>query len=377
MLSGTAGALIAVLDACLVNGFGLKTADSMVVSGGIATATFSTGHPFEPDVVALVSGATPSGLNGEKPVLTAALNAITFDATGIADGAASGAITVKVAPAGWAKAFSNTNLAAYQSTDSAGSRMFLRVDDAGGMTARVVGYESMSDIDSGAGPFPSGPQLSGGGYWSKSNAANATQRAWTVIADGKTVWLHTYTANFPVVHAGAIRGFGDFTSLKSGDPFACGLLAGVVDTSGQYAAGDYYDLEFHAPNGASGPWLPRSYTGLGSSLLGARFVEMGGGALSGVSGAVGFATAPAYPNGPDNSLILSRELIVEPGVALRGIGRGCLHSVQVLHTQFAHLDKVHGQGDYAGRKLLAVKCGAAAGESSRGVMFFDITGPWG
>lgn len=34
VLSGTAGSLLAILDACLVNGWGLMTATSVVVSGG-------------------------------------------------------------------------------------------------------------------------------------------------------------------------------------------------------------------------------------------------------------------------------------------------------------------------------------------------------
>lgn len=71
-LNGVAGSLIAVLDACLVVGSGWLADPSVTVSGEIATATFSTGHSFEPDVIALVTGATPAGLNGEKRVLTSA-----------------------------------------------------------------------------------------------------------------------------------------------------------------------------------------------------------------------------------------------------------------------------------------------------------------
>ena len=41
---GAAGLLIALLDACLVDGFGLKTVDSIVVASGVATANVSTGH---------------------------------------------------------------------------------------------------------------------------------------------------------------------------------------------------------------------------------------------------------------------------------------------------------------------------------------------
>ena len=43
VLSGTAGALATLLDACLVDGFGLKTVDTLVVASGVATANISTG----------------------------------------------------------------------------------------------------------------------------------------------------------------------------------------------------------------------------------------------------------------------------------------------------------------------------------------------
>ena len=57
VMSGTAGSRIAVLDACLVDGWGLLTASSVVVAAGVATATFPTSHAFEPRTVALVAGA--------------------------------------------------------------------------------------------------------------------------------------------------------------------------------------------------------------------------------------------------------------------------------------------------------------------------------
>ena len=85
---------------------------------------------------------------------------------------------------------------------------------------------------------------------------------------------------------------------------------------------------------------------------------------------------PVYPNGPNNGLILSRKLLVERGVALRGVSRGLLLVAQNCHAQFNWRDKVPGQGQYAGRTLMAVKCGMPAGTSSAGVVFFDITGPW-
>lgn len=373
-LNGVAGSLIAVLDACLVDGFGLKSADSVVVSGGIATATFSTGHSFEPDVIALVTGATPAGLNGEKRVLTTATNTITFDATSIADGTATGTITIKLAPAGWEKAFAGTNLAAYRSTDPTGTRMFLRVAD-GTTTARVIGYESMSDVNTGVRAFPLDTQLAGGGYIPKADSANATARVWTLIADSRGWWLHTHTSTYIPGLSGSVWGFGDYDSLKSGDPFACALQCSPTDTSGS-GSGNTEAAEYNGMGSLAGPFTARSFTGLGGS------VQLGHGqeshaTVSSTSGSFASAMVPTYPNGPNNGLFLSRKLLVERGVALRGVSRGLLLAAQNCHAQFNWRDKVDGQGAYAGRTLMAVKCGAPAGSSSQGVVFFDITGPWG
>lgn len=371
-LNGVAGSLIAVLDACLVDGFGLKTADSVTVSGGIATATFSTGHSFEPDVIALVTGATPAGLNGEKRVLTTSTNVITFDATDIADGTATGTITIKIAPAGWEKPFSGTNLAAYRSTDVTGTRMFLRVAD-GTTTARVVGYESMSDVNTGERAFPLNAQVAGGGYIPKANAANATARAWTMIADARTFWLHIHTATTNLGNSGCVWGFGDFDSLKSGDPFACALQCAQTDVATLTSTNQQAAESFGST--LAGPFAPRSFTGLGGSVQ-LDHAQESNNSSSGISGATASATTPAYPNGPNNGLVVTRKLVVERGLAWRGVSRGLAMTPQNCHDKFNWRDKVGGQGLMAGRKLMAVKCGSPAATSSQGLVFFDITGPW-
>ena len=84
-ISGTAGSRIAALDACLLTGFGPVTSTGVTVSGGIATATVPSGQSFAQHAVVLISGATPSALNGEARVLTSSSTQITF-ATTAADG---------------------------------------------------------------------------------------------------------------------------------------------------------------------------------------------------------------------------------------------------------------------------------------------------
>lgn len=373
-LSGTAGSMIAVLDACLVNGFGLKAAESVTMAEGIATATFSTGHSFEPDTIVLVEGATPAGLNGEKRVLTTSTNTITFDATGIVGTLASGNIVMRLAPAGWAKTFSGTNLAAYRATDPESTRMFLRVDDTGTTNARVVGYESMSDVNTGVGPFPSTPQISGGGWWPKANSANATARAWTLVADSRGFYLHMHTNTSPPGAAGSVWGFGDFASLKSGDAYACSLQCAESDVASRGSVQPASVEHVHSGGPTLGAYIPRSFTALGGSVAA---VHTGSEFFNNTSSGAYFSPqSPSYPNGPDNGLILARKWLVEPGVCRRGQNRGIYVVPQNCHASFSWRDKIDGQGELAGHKLLSIKCGSPAGTSSQGVLFIDITGPW-
>lgn len=382
VLNGVAGSLIAVLDACLVNGFGLQTATSVTVASGIATATFPSGHSFEPDTVALFAGATPAGLNGEKRILSTSTNTVTFSATGIADGAATGTITAKLAPAGWEKAFSGTNLGAFRSLGVESTRMYLRVDDTGTTNTRVVGYETMSDVNTGVGPFPTATQISGGGWWPKANAANATARAWTLIADSKGFKFHIHTLGAAVGSvnhgvSGCIWGFGDFSPLKPGDAYACSLQCSTSDQStNTNGGGGIGHIEYcNSPSPNSGPYFPRSFTAIGGAVSGthAPSENFSSGAAS---GSANQPQAPTYPNGPNNGLFFATKLLLEPNVCRRGIDRGVYVVPQNCHAYFNWRDKIDGQGELAGRKLLAIKCGSPAGATSQGVAFIDITGPW-
>lgn len=377
-LNGTAGTLIAVLDACLVNGFGLRTVDSLTVASGIATMNIAAGHSFEPDTIALVSGATPTALNGEKVVLSTTTNTVTFAAPGVADQTATGAINCRLAPAGWEKLFSGTNLAAYRSLDVASTRTVLRVDDTAAQNARVVGYESMTDINTGVGPFPTNTQVSGGGWWPKANAGTAaTARAWTLIASGRTFYLHvnTHTTPASLGASGIVYGFGDFSSFKSGDAFSCFLQAGVGDNSAATTAVGQA-LEQGSVASASLSYVPRSFTAIGAAIACPVRVESYQ-TGDGLSGTGSNAYASLYPNPSDNSLILIRKLICETSpISIRGTLPGIYHTPQNCHANFAWRDKINGQGALSGRKLMAIKAGAPAGTTSASVLFFDVTGPW-
>ena len=375
VLNSTAGSLIAVLDACLQDGFGLKAASGITVASGVATVTFANGHSFEPDTIALIAGATPGALNGEKVVLTTSTNAITFAAPGVPDGAATGAISAKLAPAGWEKAFSGTNVAVYRSLDPESTRMFLRVDDSSPTNARVVGYESMSDVNTGVGPFPTAAQISGGGWWPKAVGANATGRAWTLVADSKGFTLHVHTNASAPGASGCVWYFGDFASLKSGDAYSCVLHCNWYDAAASISS-QSASVEWCGAVPLGGVYAPRSFTALGGSIALNHGVDAMCGTTGFAGAGVGSPYTPAYPNGPDNGLILARKVYVEPGVCLRGRLPGVMVPLQNCHSAFSWRDKIDGQGDLTGRKLRAIKCGAPAGAASQGMLLVDITGPW-
>lgn len=363
-LTGQAGSLIALLDACLVNGFGAGGVDSIVIAGGVATVTRSAGHPFEVGSVALIAGATVTGgvINGEQKVTAVTTTTYQFDATGIANQAATGAITHKVAPAGWAKPYAGTNLAAYRSVAPETTGCLLRVDDTGTVSARVVGYESMSDINTGVGLFPSAAQFSGGGYWTKAHAADANARPWMVFADARFFYVavasnSSYPAYY-VVHSA----FGDFLSSRVGPaPYDCLLFS----RAGVYASWPTTQAEAGISQDASNDAqcvAPRGYSGLGSAAtLARRAVCWTNG------GASGFSGGTAFPDPGNGALWLNSMVVIEGSVAVRGTLPGLGYSPQAIGgSAFAPRSVTTGLD---GRRQAAVPSG-------NGVVFFDVTGPW-
>lgn len=383
-LNGTAGAIVAILDACLINGFGLKTVDSLVVASNVATMTISTGHSFEVGSVPVISGVTGalSALNGEWRVAATTTNTVTFDAPGIADGTAAGTITTKVAPLGWSKPYGTGNYAAYKSTDPAALGHYLRVDDTDATNARVRGFETMSTIDNGTGLYPTDAQISGGGYWRKSSTADSTSRNWAVIGDGRLFYLWAVPHDAAsVTSQGTFYWFGDFAAAGSTDVYSscigCRNASNAQIPSTMFYTWDRQEARIYAP---------RSYTGLGSSAAVLATAETylateGCNSGRGLSGSY----TMAYPNQPDNGLYLSKALVMEGAAnaifTLRGVFPGAYFIPQNVGFALTSKDTVAGQNDMAGRRLLALRYGYGGGGTNGtgnayGVGVFDVTGPW-
>lgn len=371
VLSGTAGALRAVLKACLVDGFGAGAVATLTVSAGIATATFAGAHPYRVGTIAQFAGATPAELNGQKRILSTTGSAVTFDATGIADGTATGTITHKVAAAGWQELFAGalTNVLCLKPTVVEATGCVLRVDDTGTTNARVRAFEAMSDISTGVGPTPLDSQLTDGLYWPKSSAANATARTWFLVADERGFY-------FAVAPAGSDRYTmlyaGDIASLKSGDAYGYLITGNQADQTNTTAVPDGC-VGYSHRSARTGAYLVRAHTAIGQSIAAQRLGAHHNGSTAAVyAGAAGYSVG-TYPNGPNNGLMTGPLELYDLGI--RGTLPGLLHPVQDCGAAFSTGAVVDGTDDLAGRRLLAIRTGPPAG-GTVGTVVLDIHGPW-
>ncbi|PWV65995.1 hypothetical protein [Plasticicumulans acidivorans] len=213
-LSGTAGSLIALIDACSA-GYCAVTLSALTVSAGTATATVNTGHPYLDQQIIEISGAG-AALDGQHRVTR--VSATTFAwATAAADGTLSGAITAKVAGlGGWAKIYTAGNSAMYRSSSVLGRQFTYLIDDSAGTTAVLRGYRAATAIDAGASPFPGSDTV----RIAKSSGGDVR---WVVVADEHTIYVACGTS--ASISRMRLHMFGDLGRLALTDGY-CSAVAG-------------------------------------------------------------------------------------------------------------------------------------------------------
>lgn len=285
VLNGQAGSLVALLDACLVNGYGAKAA------------------------------------------------------------------------AGWTKAFSGTNKAAYR--QGIGSNQFyLRVDASGANYPRIVGYESMTDVDTGAAPFPTESQLAGGAYLNTSSTTDATARPWLIVATEKAFYLWigynvTAATGLGTVAALPIVFFGDVNSYKSGDAGHTMLIA----AAGASGASNYFGALSSSglSSAAAGHWAARSHTQVVGSITCGKHtdvVKSEGASSVGVGGV-------AYPDPVTGGMLLSPIFVHESAArVVRGVLPGAWGPLHALPGGPG--DTFSGSGAMAGKQFILLDCANAS-----------------
>jgi hypothetical protein len=377
-LSGTAGALIDLLDACLKDGYNSKSVQSITRSGSTATVTFATAHGFAADGLTIVriAGAGQSEYNGDFQISNVTSTAFDITVAGTPATPATGTITAKVAPADWTKPFSGTNKAVYRAPS--GNRLFLRIDDANpnadsNKSASTRGYETMTDVDTGSGPFPTVAQLSTGILINKSSSADSTARNWLLFGDGYEFYF------FYAPHSGASNvyrqfHFGDPAPEMDSDPYGT-LIYGdyaLNSTSNQVPTGQAtYQISNLSSalsnNNLSGHYFARAYTQTGASVAAGRYGNWNlGGQYIGGDGAQ--ITYPA----PHNTGLYIAPLFISDGSVPRAQAKA---TWQPLHVRpLGHSSVVPADKSPIGRRLYAV---ATAGTlATPGETHIDIDGPW-
>ena len=376
VLNGAVGSLAELLDAVLVDGYGLKSTTGATIASGVCTLTVTGGHAADVLMTVLVAGATGSftGLNGEHVVTAKGANTVSF-ATALT-GTPTGTITFKVAPLGWTRAFTGTGKRAFKSGSLLSTGCFLRVSDTatGSADVRVVGYENMTDVDTGTKPFPTDAQMSGGLYWPKSDSSDSSARGWDIWGDDRLFYIKL-RAPATSYAPGPIFYFGDPISFKPGDAYGCVISGHRANTAGGIAASyqvgsiGYNQSTSVAENG----YIARGASGASGAVPYTHQALFG--YNSGFSGSAGaMYRAFAFPNAVDSGLFVGPvHLMLDSGV--RGKMPGALHTPQNAVASFANKAQIAGSGEYAGRVLEATAVGTTSGGEA-GVMFFDLTGPW-
>lgn len=154
-------------------------------------------------------------LSGQAGALVAVLDAVLVDGYGTGPSAK--------APAGWSRVFSATNKRVYRGESVAGTGYYLRVDDTASVGnarhAWLRAYYTMSDIDTGTEPVPTVAQAANGSLYQKSSTADATARAWVIVANDKTCYLFVAVSGLAATEMSPYA-FGDAISHKPGDNHA-------------------------------------------------------------------------------------------------------------------------------------------------------------
>lgn len=311
--------------------------------------------------------STDSGaptLNGTVGALVTVLDAILVNGYG------------SKAAAGWTKPFSGTNKAVYR--QGGGNQFYFRLQDdglredgssatAGAKEAKLRGYESMTDVDSGSAPFPTTAQMatSTGPTVRKSYTADSTARAWVAIADNRTLYFFAATGDLSSVYFAFWC--GEFYSLVPGDSYRAGIIVRSAENSTTNSQETFSTLAGIGTT-QTGQYYVRPYSGVGTAVGGAKHGDSTKGSTSEYVGTV------AFPNPADGGLYLAPITLTESGSIIRGRLRGCWQPCHAV-SNFSDGQTFSGTGALAGKTFLAVKI-IRGSSGSDAVLFIETSETW-
>lgn len=272
VISAEKGSVVRWLNAVLVDGFGEQTATSVSVSGNVATVTCA-GHGLQKHWVISISGASPAQLNGEHRLTKAYKDTFQFETVGVADGAATGSIKFKMAPAGWKKVAQSADgfKAVYKSERLGFDQPLFMVDDT---EERQEGFKifAMSWFDN----FESYDKSNEGAYRARcpKKSYQTNILLWAMVAnDHFSYQMYNNDSKIALNESNnygrsIICCFGMMKTTKANNKYN-GIFGGAVNSSSYYNG-----MITTADRSSEGPFvtnslsivLQKDYTSIGDSI---------------------------------------------------------------------------------------------------------------
>ncbi|MFM5818185.1 hypothetical protein [Aeromonas sanarellii] len=373
----SAGALAALLKAVLVTGFGTLTLNSLVwdATEGAAKATIAGGHAYLQDSVIEVSGASPAAYNGEHRAKKVSSTEVWFELDGGNPGsAASGAMSMKVAPLGWSQTHESGDgmVAIYRPTNvSESGNVSLRIDNTAwtnwaGNTylAKVQMVEDVVDINTYT--------LIADYRWPATQ--RYSNKVWDLIGDSQLFYWLPALGNYSFQ---AVFCFGYLKSVRPGDRYHAlmnyfPLMTGT-DTQASWSNRDTTNPNYS--HGAISTFNDTAYR-----VMARPYHQLFGVVGYWIKGLFArFGTGMNVPNGPDNGFYLSTDpiMVLETGTQLRGYLPGLIVPyADVLGWDRKNFNDLPALPGKIVRFIRPVYQTTTYSSDPRSMMGFDLTGPW-
>ena len=285
-------------------------------------------------------------------------------------------------PAGWTKPYLDTNIAVYR-TGTGSRQRYLRVDDTNAADSRVHAFENMTSVSDFSSQFTLAlgvPTSTTGIAVKKSSTADATVRAWVIVATETTMYMFlapaATDANSWVTATTSANGngqffFGDFISYRPSDVYNTAIVGSPTTT----ASTGHLGAAANTISLLSGHYITRSYLGFG--LGGVAFAKGIPGMYLSISTMGQSITSNLFPDLITGGVQITPIEIVEQIATAsstfitRGKMKGAWSTINSI--PFSHGDIIPGSGALAGKTFLVV---AVWYNGTQGRMFVEISNTW-
>lgn len=386
VVTGQPGKLIALLDACLVNGFGQVSSNSFKVENNILTIDLANSETFEKYSVVAING--DDQLNGEYRVIEATKTYIKIKVD-LPNQVFTNTIYIKYAPLGWSKITPNTpaNTALYIPKESFSNFKFWVNDNYGYSTHVKICDDVTDQLNLSLSNLVNYVPVMSANYslWWKSHQNISNTRSSFLIGDGSLFYYQwgdrTVVNGYPSLRLGKTMVCGDIIPYLKSDYLATVLTNDSRSSLNTNHAGSV-DSAITICSTPGNNYL-NTTSNIYSSFLGDINRIKGNNFAGRISEGYQYSNWSGLANNSnylENSLTGKLELSKILAVSDQGI-RGEYPGVFFIPNQIPAMDDLNieeGTGALAD-KLILFKVNSKDGSydySGESTVAYDITGPW-